>query len=52
MEREEVIWKWRQKLRPYVSDVMERLTAEETRRARYEAIRERKRRIKPSIPNK
>lgn len=43
MTKDESIWEWRQKLRPYVSEVMNRLNAEENRRKRYEVIRERKR---------
>ena len=49
MTKDEIIWKWWEKLRPYVADVMTRLTAEETRRAMYASIREGKGRTKQSI---
>ena len=53
MTKDEIIWEWRRKLAPVVKDIMDRLTAEETRRAMYyESIRARKRRTKQSIPNK
>lgn len=52
MTKDEIIWEWRRKLAPVVKDVMDRLTAEETRRTINESIRARKRRIKQGIPNK
>lgn len=46
MTKEEHIYEWRQRLRPYVSEVMNRLQQEENRRILYELNRERKRGIK------
>ena len=43
MTKEESIWEWRQKLRPYISEVINRLNEEENRRNLYaQLIRERK----------
>lgn len=41
--RENQIWEWRQRLQPYVTDVINRLEEEEKRRKVYELVRTRKR---------
>lgn len=46
MTKDEIIWEWRQKLRPIIAEVMNNLQAEENRRELYEIIQSRKRNTK------